>query len=296
MYPNSIPVFARFQWVNHPRIIHILSRFLTPPKRGRKGYDKVLMVRWLMYKQLMGCSYRDLESMSDIDHTTFVKFRKRLMSARWFAHVFTNLVERVAVQQESLRFILDSSFVETYSKHDEEGSEYWGYKEKNGFKLHQIIDFRTRLPLLQAATAGARADVIWGAHLIRGAPSAWRVRGVLADKAYDSWEFVAEVKRKWRAALVGIPVRRTIHERERPWPPSVMHNRRSKEAGRCLHRSFLNRRTEIERYFSRKKRIFRLGEERTRGLRNFKANCYLTSIMEILEWAATPKLWIVLFT
>ncbi len=48
---------------------------------------------------------------------------------------------------------------------------------------------------------------------------------------------------------------------------------------------------EIERYFSRKKRVFRLGEERTRHLKNFRANCYLTSIMEILEWATTPQIW-----
>ena len=30
-----------------------------------------------MYKQLMGCSYRDLESMTDIDYTTFIKFAKQ---------------------------------------------------------------------------------------------------------------------------------------------------------------------------------------------------------------------------
>ena len=245
---------------------------------------------------MMRCSYRDLESMSGIDHSTFVKFKKRLMRKRWFARAFGALVARIAPRRRSIIAILDSSFVETYSGHDEEGSEYSGYKEKNGFKLHQIIDFRTRLPILQATTPGARADIVWGGHLIRGAPKSWNVRGLLADKAYDGWEFVAEVKQKWRSAKVGIPVRRTIHERNLPFPPEVIRNRASKEAGRYLRRSFLNQRTEIERYFSRKKRVFRLGEERTRGLENFRVNCYLTSIMEILEWAAKPSYWVVLFT
>jgi len=70
MSHQNIPVYARFQWLNHPRVIHILGAFLKPPKRGRGGYDKVLMARRLMYRQLMGCSYRDLESMSGIDHST----------------------------------------------------------------------------------------------------------------------------------------------------------------------------------------------------------------------------------
>lgn len=296
MSHQNIPVYARFQWLNHPRVTHVLAKFLKPPRRGRKGYDKVLMFRWLPYRQLMNCSYRDLESISNIDHSTFVKFRQRLLREHWFTHVFTTLATRIAANRKSLRLVLDSSFVETYSGHDEDGSEYSGYKEKNGFKLHQIIDFKTRLPILQTATPGARADIVWGEHLIRGAPASWNVRGLLADKAYDGWQFVAAIKRKWHAARVGIPVRRTIHERERPFPPEVIRNRESKEAGRYLRRSFLNQRTEIERYFSRKKRVFRLGEERTRGLANFQANAYLTSIMEILELATTPQLWVALFT
>ena len=55
---------------------------------------------------------------------------------------------------------------------------------------------------------------------------------------------------------------------------------------RSFDRSLYKKRTEIERYYSRKKRVFNLGEERTRHLKNFRANCYLTSIMEILEWLA----------
>jgi len=183
-----------------------------------------------------------------------------------FPRIFASLTSALAGSLPKIIAILDSSFVETYSGRDEAGSEYNGYKEGNGFKAREIIDFKTRFPLLQAATPGARAAVVWGEHLIRGAPPSGNVRGLLADKAYDGWRFVAEVKQKWRDAKVGIPVRRTIHERKHPFLPEVIRNRASKEAGRYLRRSFLNRRTEIERYFSRKKRVFRLGEERTRGL------------------------------
>lgn len=296
MYIHHIPTYARFQWINHPQVSKILSPFLKPPSRGRKGYDKVLMFRWLMYKQLMGCSYRDLESMSGIDYSTFIKFRKRLMKQYWFPRIFKLLSKSIADTLSSITAIIDSSFVETYSTHDERGSEYNGYKEKNGFKLHKIIDWKTRVPLRQIATPGARSDVVLAEHLVRGSPSSWRVSGFLADKAYDSWAFVMDLKQKWKGVRVGIPVRRTAHERTMPLPPGVLHNRRAKEADRCLTRKFLNKRTEIERNFSRAKRVFRLGEERTRHLKNFRANTYMVSIMEILEWTTGSKIWIQLFT
>ena len=274
----------------------ILSRFLKPPKRGRKGYDKVLMFRWLMYKQVMGCSYRDLESISGIDYSTFIKFRKRLKERNQFKRIFKFLSATIAETSIPLYAVLDSSFVETYSRRDEEGFEYSGYKEKNGFKLHTIIDYATRLPLLQTATPGARPDVVWGKNLIRGAPDSWRVAGLLADKAYDSWEFVAIVKHTWQNTRVGVPVRRTHTEVLEPHDSGVRKNRRGKESDRYLKKRFLNKWSEIERYYSRKKRVFRLGEERTRHLENFRANCDMTSTMEILEWLSSDRLVIVLFT
>ena len=172
------------------------------------------MLCWLMVKQVQGCSYRDLESMSGIDHTTFIKFRQRLMRTCWFPKVFKCLVNLVVKDLDSLLLVLDSSFVETYSKHDEQGSEYNGHKQKNGFKLHQIIDYKTNLPLLQEATPGARADITWGKNLIRGAPRSWqsKIRGLLADMGYDGEEFVFQIKQRWKDARVGIPVRRTHKE------------------------------------------------------------------------------------
>lgn len=285
MYYYSIPVFARFQWINSPQVVEILSAFLKPPERGRKGYDKVLMFRWLMYKWLMSCAYRDLESMSGIDYSTFIKFRKRLVASFLFPRIFGALRDFLVSRRRSFRLIIDSSFVETYSKHDERGSEYFGYKKKNGFKLHAAIDYETRLPLLQAATPGARADVIYGENLVRGAPDGWNIDSVSADKGYDSEFFVSQIRKKWKKAKISIPLRR--------FPNDSWYNRFMKSLPRSASKTLRKLRTEIERYYSRKKNVFNLGEEKTRGLQSFEANCYMTSVMEYLEYFA----WLVaLFT
>ena len=86
---------------------------------------------------------------------------------------------------------------------------------------------------------------------------------------------------------MGIPIRRVRLSQKPDQLNNIegqAHNYQAKAKMRTLNKKFLNLRTEIERYFSRKKRVFKLGEERTRHLKNFRANCYLTSIMEILEW------------
>lgn len=293
----TIPTYARFQWLNHPIVTEVLSQFLRPPKTGRKGYDKTLLFRWLIYRQLTKCSYRDLESFSGgIDYTTFIKFRQRLDAMQWFARAFRILTTAIIRDTKRLHLLLDSSFVETYSTHDEKGSEYSGYKEKNGFKLHQLIDFRTRLPLLQIVTGGARADIVWGGHLIRAAPASWNVAALVADKGYDSEQFVHFTHRKWRRAVIGIPLRRTSQEAQGASRQETPLNRSLKGAHRTFDRRLFNTRSEIERYFSRIKRVFGLGEERTRGLTNFRVNAYLVSIAVILEWMTKQDFFLAFFT
>lgn len=271
---NHIPTYQRFQWLNHPVLRKILSPFFRYSGRGRRGYDKPTLFLRLACKQLMGCSYRDLESVTGIDHTTFIKFRCRL--GKRLPGMFDSLASRVLRCLKSLGLILDSSFLETYSGHDEEGSGYSGYKEKNGFKLHQFIDYRTRLPLLQAVSAGAVADVKVGQELVDRAPPDLPVSSFAADKGYDSEYLVSSIYRKWKIAPA-IPVRHF------PYGGND-ENRRARAAHRSKNPSHYRRRTEIERYFSRKKRVFRLGEEKTRRLKNFRINCYFTSCLEILEW------------
>jgi hypothetical protein len=287
MHKYHIPVFARFQWLNHELVINVISKLLVYKGRGRKGYDKVYMFRLLVYKQLMSCSYRDLESISGIDYSTFIKFKQRLIHLTWFAKVFKALTKPIGKNLKELNLILDSSFVQTYSKHQEHGSEYSGYMEKNGFKLHQIIEFNTRLPLLQNTTGGARSDPKEGEKLIRAGPKDWKVRSLTADKGYDSGNLVLKAKQKWRFCKVAIPLRKT--NQKLTWEEQKRtYNYHQKAKDRCLDPKLINQRTEIERYFSRKKRVMNLGEERTRGLKNFQVNCYMTSIMEILEFLASP--------
>lgn len=260
--------------------------FLTtssPSRSGRKGYDKVLVICWLMYKQTHGCTYRDLESMSGIDHSTFIKFRQRLMQKSWFPDVFQRLVDWLISRSTNLQLIIDSSFVETYSKKDEAGSEYFGFKEKNGFKLHQVIDFETRLPLVQECTPGARSDVVLGRRLITQIPAEWPVSAVLADKGYDSDDLVVMTKMKWQDAEVAIPMRRTNQEK-RTEKAEVALSRKKRGSNRSRSKTLYKRRTAIERFFSRMKGVFHLGTEKTRGLRNFETNCLFINIMKIFEY------------
>ena len=291
---KTIPVYARFQWLNNPIVINTLELFLKPNTRGRKGYDKVWMFRLLIYKQLMGCSYRDLESVSanlgkKINYSTFIKFKKRLKDKFWFKNIFEILSQGIAVILPSITALIDSTFVETYSGYDEKGSEYFDYKEKNGFKLHQMIDWKTRLPILQFATPGARSDIRWGANLIRAAPEYWNIKELAADKAYDGANFVKDIAIKFPGIKIAIPMRR--HKKNDSWFNVFM-----KGWERTKSKKIYKKRSEIERHFSRKKGVFNLGEERTRGLQNFEANAYLVSIAQILEWSTKPEIWIALFT
>lgn len=269
---HHIPVYARFQWLNHPLVRRLIRSFFRY-RGGRRGYDKTTLFLWLCYKQLMGCSYRDLESITNVDYSTFIKFRGRLKAA--VPLMLDSLTERVIRRLRSLNLILDSSFVETYSKHDEDGSGYSGYKEKNGFKLHQIIEHSLRIPLVQCASPGEMADIMGGQFLVSRSPPEWNVESFSADKGYDSEYFVKAIVSKW-GTRPAIPLRHMAHD-------GNALNRIRRGANRSRNSDDYRRRTEIERYFSRKKRVFRLGEERTRHLENFHTNCLFTSCMEILE-------------
>ena len=248
-----------------------------------------------MYKQFTRCSYRDLESMTGIDYSTFIKFRKRLILKSWFEKIFESLVKIVVGKQDTLIGILDSSFVESFSKGkgDENGQEYSGHKEKTGYKLHQIIDWETRLPLKLRCTGGARADIVLGRNLVRGAPKYWKkkIKAFLADRGYDAQDFVLQIATKWKGCKIGIPFR-IMNQKIL----TAEGYRQTKSLNRCLDQKLLNKRTEIERYFSRKKGVFHLGEEKTRHLENFNANCHFTAIMEILEWLSKDGHLVVLFT
>lgn len=285
---QDIQTYARFQWINHSRVIHLLEQALPYAGTGRRGHDKVLLLRWLMYKQVMGCTYRDLESMSGIDYSTFIKFRQRLQQQGWCEQLQALLSQVVADSRQRLETIVDSSFVETYSHHRERGSSFCGYRRKEGFKLHQILERRTRLPLLHAVSRGSEHDVVLGKRLYAMLPATWPVRTALADKGYDANELVELIYHKWAGVRVGIPIRHTNQRGRGASRVETAKNYRAKAAHRDLDPRLFKKRTEIERYFSRKKCVFKLGHERTRHLNNFATNCALTAVMEYLEFLAQP--------
>jgi hypothetical protein len=299
----NIPCFIRMQWLNHPKVKETLGCFLKPrpcPK-GRKGYDKLLLFRWLVWKQMMRCTYRDLESMSGgIDYTTFIKFKKRLIASRWFFLVFKNLVAWTISWLKSPGLVLDSTFVQTYSKKQETGAKYSGFKEKIGFKMHTFIDYPTRLPLAIKTTDGACHDITAGKKLIRGSPSRWRVEFLTADRGYDGSEFVDIAKKKWKNAKICIPLRVTANEKKHAGSPETLRWQALKAADRTITKKLRNKRTAVERYFSRKKGVFHLGEQKTRGIAAFRTECYLTAIAEYLEFIAkfnlTYGVWKLFFT
>ena len=288
---DHIPVFVRFQWINDPTVVEILEEWLKPASVGRRGYGKVLLFRWLLYKQCMGCSYRDVESMSGIDYTTFIKFKKQLMKSQWLVRMFRRFCSTVPdIVEESVCAVMDSSFVKTYSKKQEYGSAYSGYKEAHGYKLHSIIDYTTRLPLAQYVTHGAAADVKIGEKMIVNAPKKWDISAFLADKGYDSQDFVWDIYRKWKPDRISIPIRKTNQQKRKAQRQETPLNRQLKAAYRDTDPAFYKKRTEVERYFARKKGVFKLGTERTRGIQAFRTNCHLTSIMEFLEFIASQLL------
>ncbi len=166
---QRMPAWARFQWINDDKIVALLHQTLPYAGTGRRGVGKGTLFRWLLYKQCHGCTYRDLESISGIDYTTFIKFRKTIRENGWLEYVF-HTITTTTTQGRRLKLITDSSFVEQYARHPERGAEYSGFKEKTGFKVHQIIDFRTRLPVAKAVTGGARADVVLAHQLVTQLP------------------------------------------------------------------------------------------------------------------------------
>lgn len=54
---------------------------------------------------------------------------------------------------------MDSSFVNTFSGKQEEGSEGWnGFKDAFGFKLHLLIDCETKFPIALIVTNRLASD------------------------------------------------------------------------------------------------------------------------------------------
>lgn len=252
---------------------------------GRKGYDKEMLFSWLLVKKVMNWDYRTIASMAGVSHPTLIRANTFFLKKHIYQKVFSTLI-RYAKRKGLIKgqFVaIDASFVETFSKRQEVGSETWNeFKKAYGFKLHLLIDCETKFPVALTVTNGLAADVTLAIPLLKKARRLLKKCGyVVADKGYDSGDLVDWIV-KMLSAKAGIPIKRHKRGKNYSWEGS-WRNFQRKAKGRSIKRSIYNRRTAIERVFSVVKRTYHLGKEETRGILNFAKNVYLSLICYMLK-------------
>src|SRR5260221_9766820 len=103
---------------------------------GRKGYDKETLFGWLLIKKVTNCDYRTIASMASVSHPTLIRANDLFLKKHLYEKVMVSLVKR-AYKKGLIRgeyVAMDSSFVHTFSKRGELGSEGWNeFKEAFGF-------------------------------------------------------------------------------------------------------------------------------------------------------------------
>lgn len=178
---------------------------------GRPGVDKEKLFMWLLIKKVTNWDYRTIASMAGVSHPTLIKANELFLKK----HVYGQVMRDFVKQGYKLGLIrgkyvaMDSSFVHTFSRHGEVGSEGWNeFKEGYGFKLHLLIDTETKFPIALCITNGLAHDMTLAIPLLKKArPWLRRCGYVLADKGYDWGDIVNWVVKKLNAKA-GIPIRR----------------------------------------------------------------------------------------
>ncbi len=252
---------------------------------GRNGYDKETLFGWLLIKKVTNWDYRTIASMASVSHPTLIRANDLFLKKHLYEKVMISLVKQ-AYKQGLIKgtFVaMDSSFVHTFSKRGELGSEGWnGFKEAYGFKLHLLIDAETKFPIALCITNGVANDMTLAIPLLKKARYWLKKTGyVLADKGYDWGDLVNWIVKNLHAKA-GIPIKKVNRGKNYSWI-GAWRNFQLKAKGRSIKKSIYNRRTSIERVFSVLKRTYHLGKEETRGILNFAKNCYLTLICYMLK-------------
>ncbi len=252
---------------------------------GRKGYDKEMLFNWLLVKKVTNWDYRTIASMANVSHPTLLRANELFLRKNIYNKVFLQLVKK-AYKKELIKgkyVAMDSSFVHTFSKKGELGSEGWnGFKEAYGFKLHLLIDCETKFPIALIVTNGTASDNTLAIPLLKRAKNYLKQCGyVLADKGYDDGNIVNFIVKAF-SAKAGIPIKKHKRGKNYSWTGS-WRNFWEKAKGRTLKKSIYNKRTAVERVFSVIKRTYHLGKEETRGILNFAKNVYLTLICYMLK-------------
>lgn len=249
---------------------------------GRPGYDKEVLFALLLIKKTTNWSYRTISEMGGVSHSTLVRANSFFLKKKVYEKFFIHLV-RVAHKRRLIKgkvVALDSSFVHTFSKRGELGSEGWNeFKEAYGFKLHLLIDAETNFPVALCITNGLASDNTLAIPLLKRARQYLKQAGyVVADKGYDD-ENIIEWIIKETKAKAGIPIRKkSVLAKGKKNRYGNLLNWQLKAKGRTFKKSVYNKRTAIERVFSFLKRTYHLGHEETRGILAFAKNVYLSLI------------------
>ncbi len=252
---------------------------------GRNGYEKETLFGWLLIKKVTNWDYRTIASMAGVSHPTLIRANDLFLRKNLYEKVLISLIKQAYKKQliKGKYVAMDSSFVHTFSRKGELGSEGWNeFKEGFGFKLHLLIDAETKFPIALCTTNGLAADSTLAIPLLKKARY-WlrKTNYVLADKGYDWGDLVNWIVKNLHAKA-GIPIRKYKRGKNYSWEGATK-NFQLKARGRTLKKSIYNKRTAVERVFSVLKRTYHLGKEETRGILNFAKNVYLTLICYMLK-------------
>lgn len=252
---------------------------------GRPGIDKEFLFLLLLIRKVTSWSYRTIAEMGNVSHSTLVRANGFFLKKKIYEKFFLHLV-RKAQKKGMLKgnFIaMDASFVATFSKKEELGSEGWNdFKDAFGFKLHLLIDCETNFPIALCVTNGNASDNTLAIPLLKQGRTLLRKAGyVVADKGYDDGDLVNWIVKEL-SAKAGIPVKKHKRGKNYSWIGS-WRNFTLKAKGRSLKKSIYKKRTAIERVFSLLKRVYHLGKEEVRGILSFAKQVYLSLICYMLK-------------
>lgn len=254
---------------------------------GRRGYDREFLFKLLLMKKITNWSFRVVSEMAQVSHPTLIRANNFFLKHDIYEKVFADLV-RSALKQKLINgkyIAIDSSFVHTFSKKGELGSENWnGFKEAYGFKLHAAIDAETKFPVAICITNGVAADNTLAIPLLKKARKYLTKKGyILADKGYDDTNLVSWIVKELNRRAA-IPMRRKSRlAKGKKNRYGNLLNWQLKAVGRIFRNSIYNKRTAVERTFSSLKRTYHLGKEETRGILSFAKNVYLSLICYMLQ-------------
>lgn len=283
--PEKVQFVADF---NFPLVSKLTQRTNTEKfVGGRKGYDKELLFVWLLIKKITNWDYRTIASMAGVSHPTLIRANNLFILKGVYQKVFVSLVKQAWKKGliKGKYVAMDSSFVHTFSKKGELGSEgFNGHKKGYGFKLHLLIDAETNIPISLIVGNGLAADCTLAVPLLKKAKPWLRKCGyVLADKGYDDTDIVNWIVKSLQAKA-SIPIRhKSKLAKGKTSRYGNLTNWRLKAKGRSFKKSIYNKRSSVERIFSVLKRTYHLGKEETRGILNFAKNTYLALISYLLK-------------